>query len=495
MNPSPPDLFELELEAFEDFAASPPMEDYAMDAGTLQGLAAALAIGPRVISPAIWLPWVWDVHCGQRSPSFGSTVQANAVIATVMRQYNAVVTAFEVPQGSRFVPLYRQSAQWGAAEFCQGFMIGVNLAVEDWAPLLAKQSDLLAPIRTLAQQNPEAPTALDDMSLAAVVRDIEPHLVRIRDFWRALGNTLPPLSAQQVWEIVRDRLELFRKPFPHDAVALAHAHRETVAPRLVRVLEDLALDATPARDGNHVLHLFAMALLACWRDARAYRPLLALAHNSPEVIDDLFGDALTELYGRTIASVCDGDMRPLQELVDDRSVSVWVRSALLEAWKVRVVEGDAPVEPFERFLLDVGRQCAERLRHGEREPERFEMLDDVAGQACDIGSTLLLEPVRQWFAERLIDERYIDRPFFEREFALPHEERLSRLRRHRQGYIDDVAAEMRWWGAGDVDDDEFALDALPPSTATFVRASPKIGRNDPCPCGSGRKYKKCHGAN
>ena len=21
----------------------------------------------------------------------------------------------------------------------------------------------------------------------------------------------------------------------------------------------------------------------------------------------------------------------------------------------------------------------------------------------------------------------------------------------------------------------------------------KVGRNDPCPCGSGRKYKKCHG--
>jgi preprotein translocase subunit SecA len=26
------------------------------------------------------------------------------------------------------------------------------------------------------------------------------------------------------------------------------------------------------------------------------------------------------------------------------------------------------------------------------------------------------------------------------------------------------------------------------------RALPKVGRNDPCPCGSGRKYKKCHGA-
>jgi len=26
------------------------------------------------------------------------------------------------------------------------------------------------------------------------------------------------------------------------------------------------------------------------------------------------------------------------------------------------------------------------------------------------------------------------------------------------------------------------------------RDQPKVGRNDPCPCGSGKKYKKCHGA-
>jgi preprotein translocase subunit SecA len=29
---------------------------------------------------------------------------------------------------------------------------------------------------------------------------------------------------------------------------------------------------------------------------------------------------------------------------------------------------------------------------------------------------------------------------------------------------------------------------------TVVRTQPKVGRNDPCPCGSGKKYKKCHGA-
>jgi preprotein translocase subunit SecA len=32
-----------------------------------------------------------------------------------------------------------------------------------------------------------------------------------------------------------------------------------------------------------------------------------------------------------------------------------------------------------------------------------------------------------------------------------------------------------------------------PEAVTVVRAVPKVGRNDPCPCGSGKKYKFCHG--
>ena len=39
------------------------------------------------------------------------------------------------------------------------------------------------------------------------------------------------------------------------------------------------------------------------------------------------------------------------------------------------------------------------------------------------------------------------------------------------------------------------LPPLPASTAkkpkTFIRSEAKVGRNDPCPCGSGKKYKKC----
>jgi preprotein translocase subunit SecA len=35
--------------------------------------------------------------------------------------------------------------------------------------------------------------------------------------------------------------------------------------------------------------------------------------------------------------------------------------------------------------------------------------------------------------------------------------------------------------------------APPAAVAPFVREEPKIGRNEPCFCGSGRKYKHCHG--
>jgi uncharacterized protein YecA (UPF0149 family) len=33
----------------------------------------------------------------------------------------------------------------------------------------------------------------------------------------------------------------------------------------------------------------------------------------------------------------------------------------------------------------------------------------------------------------------------------------------------------------------------PSQSQTVKNRDAKVGRNDPCPCGSGKKYKKCHG--
>ena len=44
-------------------------------------------------------------------------------------------------------------------------------------------------------------------------------------------------------------------------------------------------------------------------------------------------------------------------------------------------------------------------------------------------------------------------------------------------------------GDGGLADDDYFLDDAP--ALPYVRPAEKLGRNDPCPCGSGRKYKKC----
>jgi preprotein translocase subunit SecA len=62
------------------------------------------------------------------------------------------------------------------------------------------------------------------------------------------------------------------------------------------------------------------------------------------------------------------------------------------------------------------------------------------------------------------------------------EQRLQR--RPRRGHVTFTKANASATAAGE--------DSGKPRT--IVSDQPKIGRNDPCPCGSGKKYKKCHGA-
>ena len=49
-------------------------------------------------------------------------------------------------------------------------------------------------------------------------------------------------------------------------------------------------------------------------------------------------------------------------------------------------------------------------------------------------------------------------------------------------------------GAAQRHDPPAGAPPLPESSGPFVRNERKVGRNEPCPCGSGKKYKHCHGA-
>jgi hypothetical protein len=415
---------------------------------------------------------VWDADAGHEQPVFDDLAYANEMLGLVARHYNDVVAALGPAGGAPFEPLYRRSARWGVAQFCRGFSVGVRLGGADWARLRREHPDWLAAFEGAA------PSA----------DDVDATLPRIAAFWR--GGTA---VGADPWAELRPAFERFRRPFPHAAVQRAMSLRAELAPHFVEVLEAIARDPGVADDPDYMLHHFAIVFLAVWRDKRAFAPMLAIARLPYETVDDLFGDSLFETFGRALAGVCDGNVEPLRAIVADESLSNWVRMTVFDAWALRVIEGDADAAEFEKFLFEFGTHEAERVRReGAGRDDEPDMLDDVVSQVCDLPSPRLVDAVRGWFADELVDESSVDLKFFEAKVACPAAERLAAVRRANKGYPRDVAAEIAWWAGYHEDPPP---PRPPPAPTTFVRDGPKIGRNDPCPCGSGRKYKKCHGAN
>jgi preprotein translocase subunit SecA len=60
--------------------------------------------------------------------------------------------------------------------------------------------------------------------------------------------------------------------------------------------------------------------------------------------------------------------------------------------------------------------------------------------------------------------------------------------------MDEEAARRRVAQAAGEDGEGEEGEGAPPPKIMPIRRGPKVGRNDPCPCGSGKKYKKCCGA-
>jgi hypothetical protein len=295
------------------------------------------------------------------------------------------------------------------------------------------------------------------------------------------------------WNTLRAQIELFSQPFPEAAIVFADAHREEVTPHLVEAIARLANHPEDGANPDYVLHLYAMHILATWRETEAYAPLVRLGHYSEEVIDRLLGDTITESYGRCLASVCDGDLSLLQGIVENGAASPWIRNAALDALMTRVFEGDASREELIAYLMRLGDAEAARLRTPGAEIADPEILDFVVSVATDISAVEMLDRIRGWYADGLTDPQIADLPWVEAHISRPFEVSRNETLGRGKGYVRSVKKEIGWW-AGFAGDKPAKPKTRPAPVVVPFRRDHKVGRNDPCPCGSGKKYKKCCGA-
>lgn len=318
------------------------------------------------------------------------------------------------------------------------------------------------------------------------------------------------------WNHVETRLSRLEPPFPHEAVEEARRRWDEWAPRFIAVIERISEGGSPFLDDDgeefNGLFCFVTWLAAEKRDARAYAPLVRACHCSPERAEELFGDDLTGGLDRMLASVCDGDLSPLKALAEDEDAAVWCRVAALFAMNVRVVEGDDDRDEMLAWMDTFCTREADRLRReGGGEDDRDTLLTWAVGIVGNLGPAPLMEKIRGWFGEGLIDPTVDGLPWFEAQAAESADDCLAQARGDKNDrYVRDVVAEMEWWACfreetgeeSDESDTPEWLDRLMPSIGgpnlihgegTFRRDAPKVSRNDPCPCGSGKKFKKCCG--
>lgn len=285
--------------------------------------------------------------------------------------------------------------------------------------------------------------------------------------------------------------------FPKAALLEIIDRKEEMIPHLIAILESAHADPAEFLDGpQEMLPTYAAYLLAQFRETRAYRPLLALLNLGNDLTDQFFGGSITEDMHNVLACVFDGDETPLRALIENPNADEYASGCaglqtyptLMQAGRISAAE----VESYFHELLD------HKLKR-----EHSHVWNNLCSVSADLGFASLLPHIIKAFEEDLCDPSYDRLEHIEERITSGGDSRWTR----DCDPIDDVVAMMENWAcfpktparrpsAPDtrfleslIEPREFSSRPVVPPPAKY----PGVGRNDSCPCGSGRKFKKCCG--
>ena len=277
-----------------------------------------------------------------------------------------------------------------------------------------------------------------------------------------------------------------------DPVALGQCliRADEAAPAIVALMER-AIRGEPLTDEEGNILFRGLHILGGARHAGAFAPLLRLLALPEDRIEDLLGDATAETLPAIVAGMFDGDADALIAAIEDRSRDEYVRASLLGAATFLAWEGRIERARLQRLLeaIDQG-PLAE-----DGECVWLAWIEAIAL----LGLTDLAPRVEQTLDRRLIENTMsVDDFRADLAAALSAPDDPERFRGAHLGYIEDVYATLeKFQFAGDADDaddwedDDGDAPAWDRPIEPVINPFRHVGRNDPCPCGSGKKAKKC----
>lgn len=291
--------------------------------------------------------------------------------------------------------------------------------------------------------------------------------------------------AEIMRELARDDI------FPKAAMAAASGDRDTMAPILVELIERLGkLPVAQMADDDMLAAIPAVYLLGEWRETRAYRPLVHLHRQPTEVLDNLLGDAVTETSFRVIAATFDGDLQPVFAAIDDPDADDFARGALINALVLIAWKHPTHRPAIEAHVRTFRSRCPDASS---------DVLTSWMDAVAELRLEDMTEEVRAVFDQGLIPDDYCDFSHFleDLEAAIEAGDAPIICRYKTSEDIDAIGELSRWYCYSEEylakQKKRKASNAvrLSPWSDTFIHDTTPVGRNDLCPCGSGKKFKKC----
>jgi hypothetical protein len=294
-------------------------------------------------------------------------------------------------------------------------------------------------------------------------------------------------------EDILPQLKTLAGKFPSAAVQAAIVQKEAITPHLLAALAEAANNPKAVLGREDFTYIYAAFLLSQFREPRAFPLILKLASYDSDTVEWLMSDSITEDLHQWLASTYDGNLAALQQFIENPEHDEWVRAAGIKALAMLMAHGMLP--------RDVLMQYYQELLESRLERDAWVERSDVAVMATYLGPAELYEVIKQGYEEETIDRFVMGFDWVEAALQRDPQELVEEFRQKR-GYtlVDDTVSEMEGWAnfenkkprSRSISNLLYAgAPAKPPEP--YV-APQKAGRIDPCPCGSGKKYKKCCGA-
>lgn len=271
---------------------------------------------------------------------------------------------------------------------------------------------------------------------------------------------------------------------PVAAMRAAVADWDTVAPEFLAMLEAYADGTHCSKDASNAL-FFILHLMGQVGEKRAFKPLCRLCLD-PDAPEEVLGDGVTDSLKGILISTWDGDIDALKAVIENPDGDEFVRFGALEVMGYLTAKGEVDAVMLKGYINHL-------LNTMEPQDGNFAWLGLVWVPA-QLGFANMEWIVQDLVKRGLVDEKEADVKFYRRLVDINRSTPDGLAAFHRDGVRpmgDAVESLSSWYAFSEAAKKAAKTPAPRPQGRSTANPLRHVGRNDLCPCGSGKKFKKC----